>query len=49
MLFSYLVRLIMMRHTGRVRVIRHPSRQLLSRHVGDVIGRLERPRVEAHC
>jgi hypothetical protein len=49
MLFSCLVRLIIGHHTGRVRVIRHPSRQLLARHADDVIGRPERRGSEIHC
>jgi TetR/AcrR family transcriptional regulator len=49
MLFSYLMGLIIVHHTGRVRVIGRPSRQLLARHVAGLIDRLERRRADAHC
>jgi TetR/AcrR family transcriptional regulator len=49
MLFSYLMGLTIVHHTGRTRVIERTSPQLLIRHVDDLIERLQRAATAKRC
>jgi AcrR family transcriptional regulator len=49
MLFSYLMGLTIVHHTGRTRIIKHTSPQLLARHIDHLIERLQRIAQSGRC
>ena len=49
MLFSYLMGLTIVHHTGRTRVVERTSPQLLTRHMGHLIERLQQAAQSKHC
>jgi hypothetical protein len=49
MLFSYLMGLTIVHHTGRTRTIERPSSQLLAQHVEHLIKRLQRDAQSKRC